>query len=158
MLRLGRVAEGLPPGFGTLQAESRGEGYDHIDRLANEWLAGTQLFQEPGCILLACFEDEELLGVGGLTDDFGPLAGRALRMRRFYVRPASRRRGIGRTIASALLDHARDYVKRVTLYTESEQAVSFWESIGFAADRRDGRTHIFEFGDRANAAISGAPS
>jgi len=46
-----------------------------------------------------------LAGVGGMTVE-AAMSG-ALRMRRFYISPAMRGRGIGRMLALALLDHAR---------------------------------------------------
>lgn len=49
-------------------------------------------FDHPGESLLAAHHAGELVGVGGVTAE--PLAGR-YRMRRFYVRPAFRHRGIG---------------------------------------------------------------
>jgi GNAT superfamily N-acetyltransferase len=57
-------------------------------------------FDQPGEALVAAYSDEALAAIGGITID--PVVPNMLRMRRFYVRPAFRRTGIGREIAQAL--------------------------------------------------------
>jgi GNAT superfamily N-acetyltransferase len=62
-------------------------------------------------------------------------------MRRFYVRLASRRRGIGRELAAALLERAASFTGLVTV-NAAPASIGFWESLGFAPDPRDGHTHV----------------
>ena len=112
-MRLARVITELPAGFDVLRAEARAEGYRHVDRLADEWRAGTMRFDREGEALIAAHLDQDLVGLGGLTID--PLQRDALRMRRFYVRASFRRRGIGRAIAEKLLAHARAFGRPVTV-------------------------------------------
>jgi GNAT superfamily N-acetyltransferase len=109
-MRLERILEELPAGFDMLRAEACAEGYRRVDRLAEGWLTGTMRFNGKGEALIAAHLDEDLTGIGGLTID--PSQSGALRMRRFYVRTALRRNGIGRALAEYLLaGHAR-FVKR----------------------------------------------
>jgi hypothetical protein len=61
-------------------------------------------FDRPGEALLAAYSDGVLAAIGGITID--PVLPDALRMRRFYVRSAFRRAGIGREIAQVLLERA----------------------------------------------------
>jgi GNAT superfamily N-acetyltransferase len=103
--KLQRVIEELPAGFDALRAEARDEGYRFAERLAADWLSGTIRFDREGEGLLAARVNGVLAGIGGLTIE--PVVPDALRMRRFYVRLAYRRSGIGRKLATALLERAR---------------------------------------------------
>jgi GNAT superfamily N-acetyltransferase len=129
----------LPADFGTMQAEARAEGYRYLDRLGSDWGSGAMRFDRPGEALLAAYSGGVLAAIGGITID--PIVPGALRMRRFYVRPAFRRTGIGSEIAQALLERARS-VPLVTLNAAVKSA-PFWESLGFVPQARDGHTHIW---------------
>jgi GNAT superfamily N-acetyltransferase len=96
-------------------------------------------FAGDGEALFAAHVSDELAGIGGLTRD--PFVPGCLRMRRFYVRQRFRRSGVGRMLARALLDRPERGSRPVTVNagTGSEP---FWESLGFAADTRDGHSHI----------------
>jgi GNAT superfamily N-acetyltransferase len=109
-MRLERVLTELPAGFQVLSAEARAEGYRHVDRLADDWQAGTVRFDREGEALIAAYIDGDLAALGGLTID--PSQPGALRMRRFYVRASFRRAGIGRAIAENMLAHARAFGRR----------------------------------------------
>jgi GNAT superfamily N-acetyltransferase len=65
-------------------------------------------------------------------------------MRRFYIRPAMRGRGIGRMLALALLDQARSCCSIVTVHAGNDAAARFWESLGFQPHGRDGHSHLLE--------------
>jgi GNAT superfamily N-acetyltransferase len=140
-MRLERVLTELPAGFDVLRAEARAEGYRHVDRLADEWRAGTMRFDGEGEALIAAHLGGDLAGLGGLTID--PSQPGALRMRRFYVRAAFRRNGIGRALAENLLVRARRFGGKVTV-NAGAGSEPFWRSLGFVADARNGHTHIFE--------------
>jgi GNAT superfamily N-acetyltransferase len=134
------VIERLPTGFETLREEARGEGYLFVERLAADWEARRMRFDRDGEALLAAHVTGVLAGIGGLTIE--PVLPGALRMRRFYVRPLFRRTGIGRKLATALLERARIIGVLVTV-NAAPVSVSFWESLGFAPDMRDGHTHLY---------------
>jgi GNAT superfamily N-acetyltransferase len=139
MIRLERVIDALPAGFETLRAEARANGHEMLDTLAREWASGVTRFDRPGEMLVtACF-GEMLAGIGGVTLE--PAIPGALRMRRFYVARACRRHGVGCALATALLDEARRQGRRVTC-NAAAGSEAFWEALGFAPDRRDGRTHL----------------
>jgi len=133
------VTGALPGGFDLLRNAARREGYRFLDRLAADWAAGTTRFNHPGEALLAAYEGDVLTGIGGLTLD--PFVPDALRMRRFYVHPAFRRRGIGRMLATALFAWPSTTGRTITVNAGTAQAPAFWATFGFAPDRRDGHTH-----------------
>jgi len=95
-------------------------------------------FDGPGELLLASYVDGALAGIGGLTLE--TLLPNALRMRRFYVRPSYRRTGVGRRLASALLEHAAPVAEVVTLNAQPA-SFRFWESLGFVGVTHAGLTH-----------------
>ena len=146
--KLQRVIEELPAGFDALRAEARAEGYRFVERLATDWLSGTTRFDRAGEALLAARVNGVLAGIGGLTIE--PVVPDALRMRRFYVPLAYRRSGIGRKLASALLERARSASTLVTV-NAAPASTAFWESLGFAPDVRDGHTHIQQLDKRRSS-------
>jgi GNAT superfamily N-acetyltransferase len=83
--------------------------------------------------------------VGGLNRD--PFAGCAEigRIRRVYVRPAWRGKGIGRALVAALLAEARRNFTRVRLRAENPDAARLYESLGFAPNATPDATHILLF-------------
>jgi Acetyltransferase (GNAT) domain len=135
-----RIVEALPVGIDVLRADALSEGYRHVERLVVDWAAGTVRFDARGEVLLAAMLRGELAGIGGMTVD--PHNDRALRMRRFYVRCAMRRSGVGRCIAEALLVEACQHARCVVVNAPDLEAACFWEGLGFVADRRDGHTHL----------------
>jgi GNAT superfamily N-acetyltransferase len=140
-MRLERVLTELPAGFQVLSAEARAEGHRHVDRLADDWQAGTVRFNREGEALIAAYIDGDLAALGGLTID--PSQPGALRMRRFYVRASFRRAGIGRAIAENMLARARAFGRPVTV-NAGAGSEPFWRSLNFVADPHNGHTHRFE--------------
>jgi len=139
MIRLQRVIDTLPAEFETLRTEAGSEGYRMLDTLAAEWASGAMHFNRPGEALLAAYAGDILAGIGGFTLE--PTITGALRMRRFYVRAAYRRGGVGRILASALLDQPRRNGGTVTA-NAAAGSEAFWEALGFIPAARDTYTHI----------------
>jgi GNAT superfamily N-acetyltransferase len=136
------IIEDLPTGFDALRTDARTEGFRQIERLATDWETRTIRFDNDGEALLAARVDGTLAGIGGLTVE--PVVPTALRMRRFYVRPAFRRGGIGRQLVMALLTRARP--GQLITVNAAPGSIPFWESLGFRPDQRDGHTHILDRG------------
>ncbi|ARM90309.1 GCN5-related N-acetyltransferase protein [Rhizobium sp. CIAT894] len=148
------IRDRLPDEIADLEGEARREGYFHIARLIDDWSAGAVRFERDGERLLGAYVDRAFAGVGGMTIE-AAMPG-ALRMRRFYIRPAMRGRGIGRMLALALLDHARSCSSIVTVHAGNTGAAKFWESLGFQATGRDGHTHRLDLhgpGERDDPAV-----
>jgi GNAT superfamily N-acetyltransferase len=99
---------------------------------------GTTRFDRDGEALFAARLNGVLAGIGGLTME--PVVPGALRMRRFYLRPAFRRIGVGRRLVTALLAGV-DGERSITV-NAGPTSIAFWERLGFNPDPRDGHTHI----------------
>ncbi len=56
----------------------------------------------------------------------------AIRMRRLYVVPAMRGRGVARAIANALLNVALGQTRLVTVHAGNLSAERFWDAMGFS--------------------------
>jgi GNAT superfamily N-acetyltransferase len=139
LVRLQPVVDELPADFDTVRAEARAEGYRFLDRLASDRASGAMRFDRPAEALLAAYSEGVLAGIGGITID--PIVRDALRMRRFYVRPAFRRTGIEGQIAQALLKRAGN--APVVTVNAAVKSVPFWETLGFVPQARDGHTHVW---------------
>src|SRR5262245_49331409 len=79
-----------------LVAASQQEGFRFLGRLVRDWNSGTNRFDQPGEALYQVNAEAEWVGVGGinrLNESTG-------RLRRFYILPSYRRRGLGRALLS----------------------------------------------------------
>jgi GNAT superfamily N-acetyltransferase len=141
MLQLVRLFDELPDGFDDLVAEASGEGVRNMALLAEGWRSGA-CFQDDGEAILVAFLAGELAGVGALSvEPASPKPAR--RLRRFYVRPAMRRRGVATALASALIHEAFDSVGLLTVNAAASPAAGpFWEAQGFVADETASWTHV----------------
>lgn len=140
MFTIEEVKDRLPEGFELLRHAAEGEAFDLLSTLAREWADGTHRFDGDGEALIAAFDGDLLVGMGGIQRD--PSLADALRMTRFYVRPSYRRRRVGWQIAAALLERPESQARTITLIAPHAEAARFWEALGFMPDARDGHTHI----------------
>lgn len=150
MIEIQRIV--LPmPGIDELQNEAHEEGYNFIDRLVNEWLSGENRFDKPGEVLRGCIDQGVLVAIGGLNRD--PFTGAADvgRIRRVYVRPAWRNKGLGRALVASLVDDARKHFRCARLRAANPMAAKLYESIGFSPVADPNATHLLVF-DRASEA------
>lgn len=131
----------LPEPFDLFLRESRAEGFDTFSVLRDEWADGSNRFERTGEVLMLATVEGNAAGVGGVTQDFVDAG--CLRMRRFYVRPAYRRLGIGRKIALCVLEHARPFNRQIFLHADGPDAEAFWPTIGFVPIERAHTTHVF---------------
>jgi len=129
-------------GLKRLQSEATAEGYDFVQTLTEEWASAENRFDAPGEILCGHLDQGLLVAVGGLNCD--PFAGRpdVGRIRRVYVRPAWRNKGIGRALVVSLIEQARTHFRCVRLRAENAEAARLYERIGFAPIANPDATHI----------------
>jgi len=133
------------PGVELLQSDAQHEGYDFVETLVEQWASETNRFDAPGEALCGHLDQGLLVAVGGLNCD--PFAGRPDmgRIRRVYVRPAWRNRGIGRALVTALVDEARTHFTCVRLRAENAGAARLYESMGFVPIESPDASHMLVF-------------
>lgn len=138
-----RVTDTLPDGFESLRHDAAAEGYGFLDRLAQEIERGDYAVDADLPVLLAAFAEGRLVGLGGITPDPYDPAPDIARVRHVYVRPSARRGGIGRVLASALIQQGLSVAGRLSLRAPDERAAAFWQASGFLPDRSEiQRTHL----------------
>jgi len=137
-LQLEAVIKHLRDGFDGLRAEAQAEGHLFVERLFTDWVSHASRFDREGEALLAARVNGVLAGIGGITIE--PVIPGAMRMRRFYIRPVFRRNRVGHQLATALLN--RVGAGWPITVNAAPASFSFWESLGFIPDPRDGHTHI----------------
>jgi GNAT superfamily N-acetyltransferase len=130
------------PGIEQLQTEALQEGFLFIERLIEEWRSGENRFIAPGEKLYGCMDEGVLVAVGGLNRD--PFADRPDigRIRRIYVRPAWRNKGIGETLIHTLVQNARTSFAFLHLRTDNPTAARLYERIGFSRSVASNTTHV----------------
>jgi GNAT superfamily N-acetyltransferase len=141
-IHLERIAGHLPEDLVVLRTEAIADGFGMICTLVQDWESGACRYDDDHEVLMSAWSESELAGIGGITRD--PAIKGALRMRRFYVRRAFRRHGIGRQLAVAILDRVRPLNKAVFINAGTEMAPAFWVALGFIQHVEAGHTHILE--------------
>jgi len=134
-LQIVRLSEALPDDLPALQAEAAAEGYRFVDGILEEWNAGRYQAEDERNTLLAVYREGMLAAIGAVTPDPYDPAPDLLRIRHVYVRPADRREGVGRTLASALIQQGLALAPRLSLNAADAGASAFWEAMGFRPDR-----------------------
>ncbi|OEH93130.1 GNAT family N-acetyltransferase [Bacillus solimangrovi] len=122
--------------------ESKEDGFRFVERLVNDYTKGTNKFNKKGEALYGVYnQSNELVAVGGIninpfTND--PNVGR---LRRFYVKKAYRRNGVGSLLLKTIISNAKSSFNVVVLNT-TEQADKFYTSHGFSKDTQyENTTH-----------------
>jgi GNAT superfamily N-acetyltransferase len=134
------------PGIENLLSEALREGYGFVETLVQEWASAQNRFDAPGEVLCGHFDQGQLVAVGALSTDPFTLSQDIGRIRKVYVMPAWRNKGIGRTLVSTLVERARNRFRCVRLRAENPEAARLYESLGFAPIADPDATHILFFG------------
>jgi GNAT superfamily N-acetyltransferase len=141
------------PGIEQLQREALDEGYKFIERLVAEWSSGENRFNAPGEILCGCMDQGVLVAVGGLNRDPFVALSDVGRIRRVYVRPAWRNKGIGEALITTLVENAQKTFRCVRLRAEDRRAAQLYERIGFSPNPDSSATHLLTF-DKTRTDVS----
>lgn len=130
------------PGIEQLQQEALQEGFHFIERLLSEWQSGANRFGAQGEKFYGCTVQGVLVAIGGINQD--PFAAQpgVGRIRRVYVRPAWRNKGIGTALIRALVDTARTNFKSLQLRTDNPTAARLYERVGFTRTTAPNATHV----------------
>ena len=131
---LSRVAV-LPAQINVLAALACAEGHGHVDRLIQDFASGNNRFDGRGEALFVATINRQLVGVGGVNQDPYDERSGAGRVRRVYVHPRWRRRGIAARLMACIEAHACHHFEWLNLFTSSPSAGEFYLSLGFQAVR-----------------------
>jgi GNAT superfamily N-acetyltransferase len=133
--------------------ESRREGFWMLVRLHDGWTSRRNRFRKRGEALFGAWAGDELAGVCGLNvDPYFPGPGQG-RVRHLYVRPASRRHGVGRQLVEAVIRRAEACFTVLNLRAP-ETAFAFYESLGFLrVEGAEFLTHRMVLPSRASGRI-----
>ncbi len=106
-------------------------GYRNIETLVNEFDSGVNRFSKPGEALFGAYEPTSILGIGGINID--PYYGQATvaRVRRLFVKPDARRRGVATALMLQIEEIGRKYFSKLRLFTNSETASRFYINLGY---------------------------
>jgi GNAT superfamily N-acetyltransferase len=126
----------------NLLKTSREEGYDFVQKLYEEYEAGTNRFDTGGAVLLGASLEDKLIAVGGVHPDPYLQTANVGRIRHVYVLPSYRRQGLGHDLVLALIQHAQSHFELLTLRTLTKHGDSFYKSLGFSDEARyENATH-----------------
>lgn len=121
----------LPADIHQLSDPASREGLRLVARLIEDFQSGSNTFDRPGEALFEVRASSRLIAIGGLNLD--PYAsGRSTgRVRRTYVHPEFRMRGVGKALLEAIESHARERFDLLRLRTDSDAASRFYVRVGF---------------------------
>jgi GNAT superfamily N-acetyltransferase len=143
MISIARVLDLDLNNLHVLRVESSREGFRFIERLCDEWVSGTNRFNDSGEALFIAVVDGEVVGVCGLNRDPYASAPNIGRIRRLYVLREHRRGGVGRALLNAVIAHARNHFKILRVRTDA--ATEFYAANGFWPDASDAEaTHVLD--------------
>jgi GNAT superfamily N-acetyltransferase len=125
-----------------LLKESLAEGYTLIEKLWNEYQAGTNRFDSPGAALLGVYQGGHLIGIGGVQADPYLKRPEIGRLRHVYVLQVYRRQGKGRRLVEALIQKASERFDLLTLRTHTAEADAFYRALGFEVAVVPEATHV----------------
>ncbi len=137
----------IPDGINSadgLEAMAVDEGVRNVSHLLSAWASGEERYDRSGEQLLVAIDKatQTVVGIGGLS--LCPDVESALRVRRFYVAPNYRRRGVARALAQQLIDHGLQHTATLSCNARASAAAKpFWESMGFQQTTIAGITHIY---------------
>ncbi|MCR0981310.1 GNAT family N-acetyltransferase [Roseomonas populi] len=139
--RIARL-ETLPTGFAALRDTALAEGWRMLQVLEEDWTGGALRFDRPGEGLFAAWRRDDLAGIVGLSID--PYAGDrgTARLRRLYVAPAHRGRGVGRALVDAATEAAAEHGFKLLRVRSPGGARRFYEACGFVPAVLRSATHV----------------
>jgi GNAT superfamily N-acetyltransferase len=123
---------------------ARSENINVVSNLISSWNDNKSFFGErgEGLWIARTTESGEVIGVGGIT--ICPTRPECRRVRRFYISPQWRRRGVATALANQCIERAKSAgVSTVTCHAAaSAMAPRFWESFGFMPVVDSDITHV----------------
>ena len=140
----------VPTDLLQLEEYSRLENIRVVSSLISSWTEDETFFGEigEGLWIAQAAVSGEVIGVGGIT--ICPTRPECRRVRRFYISPQWRRRGVATALADRCIERAKSAgVSSLTCHAAaSAMAPRFWESIGFVPVEDSGITHVMNLTDQ----------
>ena len=133
--------ENLPKKIIELADESQNEGFRFLNRLITEFESGRNCFRGQGEGLFAVYEQNLLIGIGGLNIDPYAKDARIGRVRRLYVSRDHRKSGAGRLLMDAIENYAFRNFSQLHLFTDNPVASTFYESLGYSPSQCQNKSH-----------------
>lgn len=129
---------------------AKSENIQVVSKLISSWSDSKSFFGErgEGLWIARSTESGDVIGVGGIT--ICPTFTEGRRVRRFYIAPHWRRRGVATVLARECIERAKSAgVSTVTCHAAaSAMAPRFWESIGFEPVADSDITHVLHLTDQ----------
>ncbi len=125
-----------------IRVEARAHGIDFVRRFFEDWASGTNRFDRPGETALSVWQDDRLVGVGGLNRDPYTAEDGIGRLRHVYVLSSHRRLGVGALLVGRLLHEAAGHFRIVRLRAASPESAAFYRRLGFAECGEPAATHL----------------
>ncbi|WP_167350101.1 GNAT family N-acetyltransferase [Methylobacterium platani] len=132
----------LRPAAEPIRAEASSQGIAFVRRLFEGWASGANRFDQPGEIFLGLWQQDRLVGFGGLNRDPYTAEDDIGRLRHVYVLRSHRRRGLGALLVRYLLREAEGHFRIVRLRAASPDAAAFYRRLGFAECADPAATHV----------------
>lgn len=120
---------------------AKDEGHNNIRTLVLEYESGQNRFQKPGEALFAAYENEQLVGICGVNIDPYETVEAIARVRRLYVIPNARRKGVASRLMKHIEDVAVRHFHRIQLFTASKDASEFYIRLGYSTTDRTKVSH-----------------
>ncbi|MEM8484626.1 MAG: GNAT family N-acetyltransferase [Bacteroidota bacterium] len=108
------------------------EGFRNVLRLQNEFVSGANRFNKPGEALFVARSGGQLAGIVGLNVDPYASSGEVGRIRRLFVHPGFRRKGVASRLVDAIETAAGGQFHKLRLYTDAKGARVFYEKRGYS--------------------------
>ncbi|RLU04763.1 GNAT family N-acetyltransferase [Pseudomonas prosekii] len=135
----------LPVQIAALEREAVAEGFRFLTRLIEEWHSGINRFDAPGECLMAAYQSDNLIGIGGINvDPYAPTE--TGRLRRLYVAASKRGQHVGQLLVATLVERASQQFNVLRLSTDTPEGDAFYLRCGFQRSNEDRATHVMHLG------------
>lgn len=130
--------------FAVLESQARGENFNSLTRMKEDWLDWSNRFDKEGELVFGAFDGETLVGICGRNID--PYAGDSSvgRVRHLYVLPDYRRQGVGKKLVDRIVSDAHHYFSVLRLRAQDERAAKFYVALGFSSSSKEYETHVLK--------------
>ena len=121
----------LPEDILELSRAAAEEDFKPIRWLIDEWDNESNRFSLPGEALYEVRAGKRLVGICGLNRDPFRKGEKLGRLRRLYIHPEFRRKGIGRQLVMKATGDATNEFEAIRLMTLDDESAKFFEAVGF---------------------------